>query len=120
MRDEEPLYSRRKATDVLAVGSHSIDIDTKVSVIGVRVFGKVYLFPETAVTRFLRPYFERAALERSRESTMALVFLNTLVFTCLERGPVREPEEVIRKLTRRFEDQLWQAIYPSRLPRREN
>jgi hypothetical protein len=94
----------RRENSKIAVGSHSVDIGTKTNDIGIRVFDCLYLFPESKVASFLKPYFERAAAELSNEDTLATVFFSLFVQQCIRLEHVPDPQGEARKLMRTIEE----------------
>ena len=96
--------SLRRDASGLAVGSHSIEIDPKVTDLGIRVFGRLFLFPDTRIAQFVKPFLERAEAEPSSENAWAAALVTRLVQECIGKAQVTDPEELVRKVLRSFED----------------
>jgi molecular chaperone HtpG len=106
--DEDRLYSlgrfSRQRAAGLVLGLHSIDIQPKVVEIGVRAAGQLFLFPESGVAKFLRPYFELEVSRQSIDNTWAVVFLCLLVKNCTRLEQINNAQELVRRLIRSIGD----------------
>lgn len=81
----DQFYSSFGEHDVYTIGVHSIDIQPSSMFLGVRIGVRIFLFPGTDVSLFLRPHFEEVCQRPTSANIQRAIFLCHLFTRCFQQ-----------------------------------